>query len=53
MMMTHQQSSPLKKPTDREAAMPKRDDRVEDSARKPVEQLDWRGEGVVGNNHTD
>jgi hypothetical protein len=53
MMMT-QQTSPLKKPTDRESAAPKRDDRVEESAHNtPVERLDWRGEGVVGNNHTD
>jgi hypothetical protein len=54
MMMTQQQTLPLKKPADRESAVPKRDERVEESAHgTPVERLDWRGEGVVGNNHTD
>lgn len=55
MMMTQQQSLPVKKPTNCELATPKRDDdRVDASVRHtPVEPLEWRGEGVVGDNHTD
>lgn len=56
MMTTQQQTLPLKnKPADNDQAMPKRDrDRAEKPVRSNrVEQLDWRGEGVVGNNHTD
>ncbi len=55
MMMTQQQTSPVKKPADRDSAVPKRDDdRAKEAVRStPVERFDWRGEGVVGNNHTD
>jgi hypothetical protein len=54
MTTTTQQTSPAKKPADGQAS-PKRDhDRAEKPARSSrVEQLDWRGEGVVSNNHTD
>lgn len=55
MTTTAQQTSPAKKPAENSQASPKRDlDRAEKPARSSrVEQLDWRGEGVVSNNHTD
>jgi len=55
MMMTQRQTLPVKKPTAREAAVPKRDDERAKEAvgSTQVERFDWRGEGVVGDNHTD
>ena len=55
MTTTAQQTSPSKKPAENGQALPKRDhERPEKPARNSrVEQLDWRGEGVVSNNHTD
>jgi hypothetical protein len=55
MTTTGQQTSPSKKPAEHRPVLTKRD---EHRAEKPagghhVEPLDWRGEGVVGNNHTD
>ncbi len=54
VMTTAQQASPSKKPAENGQAATKRDDhRTEKPVRSRVERLDWRGEGVVGNNHTD
>jgi hypothetical protein len=55
MTTTTQQTSPSKKPVDSARPSPKHDhERVEKPAHNSrVEQLDWRGEGVVSNNHTD
>jgi hypothetical protein len=54
MATTSEQISPAKKPVEDGRTVPKRDhDRVRESSRSRVEPFDWRGEGVVGNNHTD
>jgi len=55
MTTTSEQISPAKKPVEDDGrAGPKRDhDRVRESLPSRVEPFDWRGEGVVGNNHTD
>lgn len=55
MTTTAQQTSTSKKPVEKGQASPKHDrERAEKPARgSRVEQLDWRGEGVVSNNHTD
>jgi hypothetical protein len=55
MTTTAQQTSPSKKPMENSQASRKHD---REPAEKPtrgsrVEQVDWRGEGVVSNNHTD
>jgi len=54
MMTTARQVMPSKKPAESGQAIPKRDDHQNDKpARSRAERLDWRDEGVVGNNHTD
>ena len=55
MTTTTHQASATKKPADDHQTSPKRDrERAEKPARDSrVERLDWWGEGVVSNNHTD
>jgi len=55
MTATSRQTLPSKKPADRDSAPATRNrERVEQPPRgNRVERVDWRGEGVVSNNHTD